>query len=163
MTSTESSLGTLLRQLLERLDRDVEQAYRERGLDFRPRYTSIARLLIRHGALRVGDIVAQMRVSQPSVSATLAAMQRDGLIKSTKGEDGRERVIELTHKAHAMVPALQEQWRATAAAAKSLNRDLERDLEDIVGAALAHLDRQSFRERIEAANGLDGTSAADEP
>lgn len=161
MASTHSSLGTLLRQLLERLDRDVERAYRERGLDFRPRYTSVTRLLIRHGALRVGDMVAQIRVSQPSVSATLAAMQRDGLINSTRGEDGRERVIELTDKALAMVPALEEQWRATAAAAQSLNRDVQLDLEDVIGAALSHLDRQSFHERMRVPDGSTSPEPGD--
>jgi DNA-binding MarR family transcriptional regulator len=151
MATDHSILGTLLRQLLERLDRDVENAYRERRLDFRPRYTSIVRLLIQREALRVGEIVAQTLVSQPSISATLAAMQRDGLITSSKGEDGRARVITLTSKARAMIPALQEQWRITAAAAESLNRDLGLNLEQLVSTALEQLDRDSFHDRMAAA------------
>jgi DNA-binding MarR family transcriptional regulator len=148
MATDHSMLGTLLRQLLERLDRDVENAYRERGLEFRPRYTSIVRLLIEREALRVGEIVAQTRVSQPSISATLAAMQRDDLITSSKGEDARARVIKLTSKARAMIPALQEQWRITAAAANSLHRDLGLDLEQLASSALEQLDRVSFRDRM---------------
>lgn len=149
MATDHSSLGTLLRQLLERLDRDVENAYRQRGLDFRPRYTSIFRLLVEHEAMRVGEIVARTRVSQPSISATLAAMQRDGLITSSKGEDGRQRLIQLTPKARAMIPALRDQWCATAAAAASLNRDLGLDLEQLASTALGHLDRRAFRDRME--------------
>jgi hypothetical protein len=73
MAIPSSSLGTLLRQLLERLDRDVERAYRDRGLGFKPRYTSIVRELAVREPMRIGEIVAATNVSQPSISATLAS------------------------------------------------------------------------------------------
>jgi DNA-binding MarR family transcriptional regulator len=159
MTSTPSSLGTLLRQLLERLDRDVERAYRRRGLAFKPRYTTVVRQLIQREPLRIGEIVAATNVSQPSVSATIAAMERDGLVSSRKGEDGRERLISLTSKAHDMLPALQEQWIATATAAHSLDRDLSLNLEELIATALAHLDERPFIERmLEAGPNSSGTS-----
>lgn len=151
MTSPPSSLGTLLRQLLERLDRDVERAYRDRGVDFKPRYTSIMRLLIGREPLRIGEITAAARVSQPSISATLAAMERDGLITVRRGQDRRERLISLTDKARAMLPALQAQWTATAVAAASLDEDLSVDLEKLIAAALGCLDDRSFLARMRGA------------
>lgn len=90
------TLGSLLRLLLDRLDRDVEAAYRERGLAFKPRYTSIYRLLARNGEMRVGEIASAMGLSQPSITNTLAAMRADGLVEARRGtNDGRERIMTL--------------------------------------------------------------------
>ena len=45
MTRVDSSLGTLLRTLIDALDGDVERAYAQAGLDFRPRFTPVVRLV----------------------------------------------------------------------------------------------------------------------
>ena len=43
------TLGTLLRNLSETLDRAVEEAYRDAGLSYRPRYTPVFRALLSAG------------------------------------------------------------------------------------------------------------------
>ncbi len=49
-------LGTLLRHLLELLDGDVEQAYAELGLDYRPRFTPVVRALLESEPRSIRDI-----------------------------------------------------------------------------------------------------------
>jgi hypothetical protein len=56
-----------------------------------------------------------------------------------------------------MLPALQEQWAATAVAARSLDRDLSLELEQLIMTALDCLDERSFLERMEGSR-PDGLS-----
>ena len=148
MATDTLTLGSLLRLLNERVDRDVEAAYRERGLPFKPRYTSIFRLLSSRGEMRVGEIVSEVGLSQPSITNTLAAMRADGLVEMRRGQDARERIISLTSQSKAIGDELETQWRRTAVAAESLNRDLGLSLEAVLRDALRHLDRRSFGTRM---------------
>ncbi|HZG31670.1 MAG TPA: MarR family transcriptional regulator [Sphingopyxis sp.] len=143
------TLGSLLRLVLDRLDRDVEAAYRDRGLRFKPRYTSIYRLLAANGEMRVGEIAAAMGLSQPSITNTLAAMRADALVEIRRGtNDGRERIVTLSFEGRAIAEELGTQWRQTAAAASSLNGDLGISLEKVMRDALIQLDRRPFRDRM---------------
>lgn len=154
------TLGSLLRLLLERLDRDVEAGYRDSGLAFKPRYTSIWRLLAARGELRVSEIVSAMGLSQPSITNTLAAMRKDGLVDVRRGTDGRERLVALSKKALALQDDLARHWARTAAAAASLDADIGAPLSDTLRAALIQLDRAGYRQRIEAARAADPADAA---
>ena len=154
------TLGSLLRLLLERLDRDVEAAYRDNGLAFKPRYTSIYRLLSARGEVRVSEVVSAMGLSQPSITNTLAAMRRDGLVDVRRGTDGRERLVALSKKALALQDDLARHWARTAAAAASLDADIGVPLSDTLRAALIQLDRADYRERIDAARAPDSAAPA---
>ena len=145
------TLGSLLRLLLERLDRDVEAAYRDSGLDFKPRYTSIFRLLAAKGELRVSEIVRAMGLSQPSITNSIAAMRKDGLVDVKRGTDGRERIVTLSKRAVAWQDELVRHWTRTSMAAESLDSDIGASLSDTLRTALTQLDRLSFRQRIESA------------
>jgi len=143
------TLGSLLRLTLDRLDRDVETTYRERGLRFKPRYTSIYRLLATSGEMRIGDIVLAMDLSQPSITNTLNAMRADELVEIRRGStDARERIVTLSPAARAMADQLEMQWKKTAAAAASLDADLGLSLEELLRDTLRHLDRRSLRARM---------------
>lgn len=144
------TLGSLLRLLLERLDRDVEAAYRDSGLAFKPRYTSIFRLLAAKGELRVSEIVSAMGLSQPSVTNSLAAMRKDGLVDVKRGTDGRERLVALSKKALVWREELVHHWARTSVAAESLDTDIGTSLSETVRSALVQLDRRSYRQRIDA-------------
>ncbi len=148
MATDTLTLGSLLRLLNERVDRDVEAAYRARGLPFKPRYTSIFRLLSSRGEMRVGEIVSDIGLSQPSITNTLAAMRADGLVEMRRGRDARERIVSLTSQSKAISDELESQWRQTAVAAESLNKDLGLSLEAVLREALRHLDRRSFGIRM---------------
>lgn len=149
MAYNDLTLGSLLRLVLDRLDRDVEAAYRLRGLRFKPRYTSIYRLLARTGEMRVGEIAAAMGLSQPSITNTLSAMRADALVEVRRGtRDARERIVTLSAEGRAIGQELEAQWRRTAAAASSLNGDLGLSLEQVMRDALDQLDRRRFIDRM---------------
>jgi DNA-binding MarR family transcriptional regulator len=153
MTTPHSALGGLLRRLVEALDGQVEQAYRQAGLDFRPRYTPIVRLLFSEGPLRIRDLAERTGLTHSALSQTVTQLQSSGWVALEPGKDRRERFVHLTDKARQAEPALTRQWLATAQAATSLDQELPHDLEPLLEQALQALARRPFGDRI--ADALD--------
>jgi DNA-binding MarR family transcriptional regulator len=138
----------LLRLLVDELDGDVDRAYREQGINFRPRFTPIARLLAELGPLRIKEIADRTGLSHSAISQTVSEMRRLKLIDMVRGADGRERIVRLSPTGEEMLPKLRRQWSRTAVAAQSLNREIGVDLEQVMLSALAALDRQPFAARM---------------
>lgn len=151
MDLQHATLGTLLRALLDQLDPAVERAYRELQLDFRPRYTPVVRTLITQGPCRIKDLALACGLSHSALSQTVTAMVRDGWLHAAVGEDGRERILQLSPHALQAVPALQAQWQATARAARSLDADLGQPLEQVLRDALRALEQRPFAQRLREA------------
>ncbi|CRX67512.1 MarR family transcriptional regulator [Stenotrophomonas sp. BSUC-16] len=151
MDLQHATLGTLLRALLDQLDPAVEQAYRDLQLDYRPRYTPVLRTLMAQGPCRIKDLASACGLSHSALSQTVAAMVRDGWLHASSGDDGRERILQLSPRAQRAMPALQAQWQATAVAARSLDADLGQPLEQVLRDALAALAQRPFAQRLQDA------------
>ena len=151
MDLQHATLGTLLRALLDQLDPAVEQAYRDLQLDYRPRYTPVLRTLMAQGPCRIKDLASACGLSHSARSQTVAAMVRDGWLHASSGDDGRERILQLSPRAQRAMPALQAQWQATAVAARSLDADLGQPLEQVLRDALAALAQRPFAQRLQDA------------
>jgi len=153
MSSPSPTLGTLLHHLIELLDGDVQAAYTTAGLAWRPRYTPVLRGLMSLGpasikslALKIG--ISHSAVSHSAVSQTVAQMRKDDLVELKPGADARERIVALTPKAQAMVPALQRQWAAVNAAADALDAELSAPLSGVIREAITALNQRPFGQRI---------------
>lgn len=158
MQRHQATLGTLLRRLIDALDGAVESAYREAGLDFRPRYTPVIRLLLDAGPMPIRDIARHAAVSHSALSQTVSQLQREGWVELQPGHDRRERVVHPSAKTRKLEPALRKRWAITAAAAASLDVELPCALEPLLRQALEALDSKPFKERLaEAASDTDGT------
>jgi len=145
MSSSTVTLGTLVRNLIERLDRDVEAAYAASGLAWRPRYTPILRALLNLGPTSIKALALETGVSHSAVSQTVSQMNKEGLVALTPGADARERIVVLTAKTAALVPALQLQWAATNIAATQLDAELSAPPTGILREAHPALDARPFR------------------
>jgi len=151
MSSSAATLGSRVRTLIELLDGEVEAAYAASGLDWRPRYTPVLRTLMALGPTSIKAVAVEIGVSHSAVSQTVSQMARDGLVGLKPGRDARERIVALTPKTVAMIPALQRQWAATSIAAGELDAELSAPLSAILGEAIDALDQRSFGARISAA------------
>lgn len=151
MELPSSTLGTLLRHLVDILDGAVEQSYKRSGLDYRPRFTPIVRALIELGPSSIRTIELHVGITHSAVSQTVSQMRKHGLVSFRSSGDARERIVYLTPKAEAMVPALKTHWAATNAAAKRLDRELSMPLTELIGEAIRALERRTFIERIDQA------------
>lgn len=145
-------LGTQLSHLLELLEGAVQAAYSNAGLITRPRYTPVIRALIEREPSTIGQIAAAAAISQPSATQTIALMVKDGLLTAEAGPgDARKRLIRFTKKARLMLPELQACWAATKLAANSLENDLGLPLSEVLGKAIAELEKRPFDQRISEA------------
>lgn len=145
---TQSTLGTLLRHLTDQLDADVEAFYRLRGLDYRPRFTPVMRVLNEMGEASIKDIQAHTTLTHSALSQTITEMTKRGLVKVRTGDDGRARIISLSERGIELLPALQDCWANTNKAAAELSRDANIELESVLGKAIAALRAESFLDRM---------------
>lgn len=147
------TLGTQLRHLIELLDGAVARSYETFELNYRPRYTPVMRVLIALESCTIGEIAVAAKVTQPAATQTVAMMLKDGIVKSEPGaQDARQRLISLTERGRAMVPMLQQCWKATAHAAQSIEDEMPYSFTATLEMAIELLEQRSFDVRIQEAH-----------
>lgn len=144
-------LGTQLRHLVELLDGAVDDAYIEAGLDYRPRYTPVMRALIDEAPLTIGEIAQRAGITQSAATQTVGLMIKEGWAVAAPGRDARQKLVRISERGQLLLPRVQACWKATAAAAASLDADLSHALSDILDEAIRVLAARSFQARIQAA------------
>jgi DNA-binding MarR family transcriptional regulator len=147
---SQRTLGTALRHLLSLLDDELAEIYRADGLNYRPRYTPIVRTLQEIGPASIKQIARHAGMTHSAVSQTITQMSAAGWVSADRGLDGRERIVALTPSLISILPQLETRWRATNAAASSLDEDLSYPLTRLVAETIEALERRSFSERIRA-------------
>lgn len=147
-----AAVGTLLRHVLELLDGDVAKLYEEQGLaEYRPRFSPAVRALLAQGPLSVSDLAAAVGVTHSAASQTAAQMARAGLVTHTPDpRDARRRLVALTPKAHALLPRIEAEWDATAAAMAALDTELSMPLGELLTEVAEAVGRRPFRDRLAA-------------
>ena len=127
-----------MRLLLNDMDDDIAQLYRERGIaGVRPRF-SMALIRLRHlGPMTVRELAAEVEVTHSAMSQTITAMRREGLVESSPGVDARTRTVALTAKGAELVPFLEA--------------ELPYALTQVVRDMAAALEQRPFHDRILAA------------
>lgn len=150
----KQGLGTQLRHLIELLDGDVAQTYADIGLDYRPRYTPVMRVLQQHGTASIGRITEACGISQPAVTQTVGLMKKKGLVNVSTGADGRQRLVSLTPHGRAVLVDVVACWSATTAAADQLDAELGVPLSSCLAEAIKALKSRSFVARIRDARAL---------
>lgn len=146
----EPGLGELLRHLTELVDRCSESFYREKNLQYRPRYTPIMRVLA-DGPCSVNEITARLAITQGAVSQSLKLMEQQHLINRKAGTDARQYIISLTKTGQSLLPKLEDHWRSIFKAIELLEAEIDAPLRLILGKAIHALEKKSFSERIRAA------------
>jgi len=143
-THDARSFGTALRRLIDQLDGAVEQAYRDDGLDFRPRFTPIVRALVAEGPQTIRALSATLGVSHSAVSQTITQMAARGLVTVATGRDARQRIVALSKAGEALLPHLQRHWAATTAATAALDEATDGALIAAINRANAALAARPF-------------------
>lgn len=142
-------LGTLLRHLLDDMDADVASVLADLGTaGFRPRFSPVVRAIVALGPVPIKDIARALGVTHSAASQTVAQMADSGYVELKPGSDARQRVVHLTAKARKLLPAIDAEWAATAAAAAELDAELPFPIAALVPAIAAALERRPFRQRI---------------
>ena len=149
--SMKQGLGTQLRHLIDLLDGDVAQQYKDAGLAYRPRYTPVMRALQGVESASIGQIAAAAGITQPAATQTVGLMKKEGLVVVEPGADGRQRRVALSAAGRDLLPALETCWAATRAAADDLDAQLATPLSRCLADAIAALQDKPFHTRIREA------------
>lgn len=145
--SKTTTLGSLLRTLIDRLDHDIELRYQTHGLDYRPRYTPIVRALQELGPASITAIANHTGIPHSAASQTVAQMHKKGWIAYSEGRDKRTRIVSSTAQLDAALPTLHQEWEATRRAASAFDAELSVSLSALLVEAHAALDRVPFSTR----------------
>lgn len=146
---TEHLHWASLRALLEAMDADIAQVYRERGLeDLRPRFAKPLIRLARRGPMTIRALAEAIGGTHSATSQTVAAMRTAGYVRTERGTDARTREVVLTEKAEALIPFLEDEWRATEAAVAELDAAVPYPMTQVVADLERLLAERSFAERV---------------
>jgi DNA-binding MarR family transcriptional regulator len=148
----EASFAVQLRAALDAMDSGIAAALLDLGLaDYRPRFSGIVRVLARDGACNISALAAATGVSHSAASQTVNELRLRRLVTLERGDDERSRVVSLAPNGRELLPAIEAEWAATAAALTMLDFELSAPLRTIAAELVAALERQPFRHRIAAA------------
>ncbi len=153
-------LGELLRHLTTLVDRGAEQIYREEGLNYRPRYTPLLRVLSA-GECTIGEISTRARITQGAVSQTVKLMKNDGLLSRRAGTDARQTTVSLTPDGIQLLDVLQSHWKITFRAIEILEEELGIPLRTVLSEVIAALERKCFAQRLHEASAESQRVVAD--
>lgn len=127
----------------------ISALYAERGVNgLRPRFAYPLIRLAHTGPLTIKELAASLGLTHSATSQTVTALRKEGLLESVPGPDARTRVVELTPRGRELVPFLQDEWRATEAAAAELDAALPVSLTEFTAALQTQLEDRPFLERI---------------
>jgi DNA-binding MarR family transcriptional regulator len=149
VTDNFAGLGTQIRTALELMEGDISAVLTDLGvLDYRPRFAPIVRALNIRGPMSIRDLARATGVTHSAASQTIAQMAKVDLVTLGRGQDARERIVSLKDRTRALLPVLEAEWDAAAAASDELDAELPYPLKELIPALLAALERRPFRERI---------------
>lgn len=145
------ALGSRLRRLVDRLDRDVAAVYRAAGVRFEPRWYPVFIALRDDGPLTVGELAERLGVTHAAVSQVRTALEGEGLIASRPDpDDGRRQTLSLTARGRKSAERLQPLWSAILATSDRLLADEAPGLLRALDRLEAALDRRGFQARLDA-------------
>ena len=102
----ELALGSHMKRLLERTDRDISNIYRELGMDFEARWFSLLYLLNEESPVTITGAAEKLGYTHPAINKLAAQMERKGLLTSSiSSKDRRKRLLRLTPRSMAMEAA----------------------------------------------------------
>ena len=142
------AFGTRLRRLSERIDREVQEIYREAGVGFEPRWFAVVAAL-REGPASVGELAGRIGVTHAAVSQVRGALAEQGLLQArTDAADQRRQVLELTEAGRQTAARLEPLWDAIAAATRDLLQETAPSLSDEMRRVEAALGERGLKARV---------------
>ncbi len=147
--------------LLAAMDREIEQVYERSGATgMRSRFVLPIIRLAHEGPMTISELAASLGRTHSAISQTVAAMRREGLVASESGTDRRSQVLTLTDRAHALLPLLEAERRATNAVVADLDDEVGGGVVALTAALTQALERRSMTQRLDdRLSGLAGSGS----
>jgi len=150
-TKGAAALGTRLRRLSERMDREIQAVYGEYAFTFEPRWFPIVSALSDYGVLSVGHLSDLIGVSHAAISQLRVELVNASLIRSKPDPlDRRRQLITLTRNGSRRVKMLRPLWDAITQVTTELCVEAAPDLLDRIDRLEAALRNKSMKQRVVA-------------
>ncbi|MBO3699638.1 MarR family winged helix-turn-helix transcriptional regulator [Roseivirga sp. E12] len=145
------ALATRLKNLSERLARDVAQIYKESAFDFEPRWFAMIYALKDGEELAVTELSTMLRQTHPAVNQVANVLVEKGLAEERKDTaDQRKRLLKLSAKGQQLVNKMSTTWERIKAANDELLNEAAGDLLTTLDRVESALDEQSMYDRVNA-------------
>jgi DNA-binding MarR family transcriptional regulator len=156
MTGTDylTKLGALaiasrLGRLLRRLQGDGELVYQSLGLDFKPSWFPVLRLLSTHAPLSLTEMAQMLSVAHPALLETVNELVHIGLVSSEKSHaDGEHGRYALSKAGIRKCEELKPVWSAFEAVGQEVVTEGDNDFMGALGTLEHALDEHSMYERM---------------
>lgn len=143
------ALGSRLKRLTVRMNKDVSRVYHELGFEFEARWFPVAYLLGRLGPLSITEIASALNYTHTAIKKFANEMARKRLLETVRDKtDRRRRILRLTRKGRRVMDQLAPVWREIHAAARELVDASEPNLLEAIGSLERQLDRKEVYARI---------------
>lgn len=142
------ALATRLKNLSERLAKDVAQIYKESSFDFEPRWFTLFHALKNGEEMAVTELATMLNQTHPAVNQVANKLVKEGLAEERKDEvDQRKRLIKLSEKGHALATKMEPVWKKVRVANDQLLAE-STDLLAALAKVEAALDEKSIYDRV---------------
>ena len=141
-------MATRLKNLSDRLAKDVAQVYKESSFDFEPRWFTLVWALKEGQELAVTELAAMLKQTHPAVNQVANILVEKGLVSERKDkEDQRKRLLQLTAKGLQVVDQISPLWVQIKKANDELLADSSNLIESLEKVEAA-LDQSSMYDRM---------------
>ncbi len=154
------AIASRLKNLTEKLAREMLDVYREVEVDFEPRWFTFVHLLQSRGPQPITRIARELDQSHPAANQVANALEKKGLVRSRQDKgDRRKRIVELTSAGQALLVQLEPVWAAVRQAVDDLLEESAPDFLDHIRLLERRLEARSSKERIlERLREIEGSS-----
>jgi DNA-binding MarR family transcriptional regulator len=143
------ALATRLKNLSERLAKDVGQIYRELAFDFEPRWFAIIYALKDKETLAVTELSAMLQQTHPAVNQVANILVEKGLVVEMKDEaDQRKRLLKLSRSGSLLVTKIEQVWDKIKVANDELLKETDPGFIDRIQKLEQALDDKGMYDRV---------------
>ncbi|WPZ12041.1 MarR family winged helix-turn-helix transcriptional regulator [Roseivirga spongicola] len=142
------ALATRLKNLSDRLAKDVAQIYKESDFDFEPRWFAVFYSLKDGNELAVMELSSMLQQSHPAVNQVANVLVKKGLVVERKDKlDQRKRLLKLSKKGLQLAADMEPLWVKIKEANDQLLKESKNILASLEAVENA-LDKKSIKERL---------------
>lgn len=143
------ALATRLKNLSERLAKDVGKIYKEQSIDFEPRWFAVIYALKDNNELAVTEMSVMLKQTHPAVNQVANILVEKGLIEESKDDkDQRKRLLRLSKKGKKLVSKMEGLWAEIRKANDELLNTSGSDFLSAIKALEEALDEKNMYDRV---------------
>lgn len=143
------ALGSRLKRLTIRMNKDISLIYRKLGIEFEARWFPVAYLLREQSTMSISEIAETLNYSHTAIKNFANEMARKGLIETARDKkDKRRRLLRLSGKGRNIVDELVPVWNDVRSVAGNLIETSEPNLLASIESIERQLDQKEMYPRI---------------